>query len=536
MHRSIILLFAIMAISLSSCFKELADKVNDVEEIKWSPSLALPLTHGSFTIAEFADELSGENFGTTTRDDGLVVFVYSQDKVFSTTAEELVDIDDENYTSTLKPAAVSIPDLPISGTITQVELHEFSVSTLQGDKLYSANLKGGILDISLSGDFPASGELLITFDAITKDGLPLETSFQWTYDGTSSQQFERSINLEGWEIDYSDNGSAFNYFSFTTTLTLNYEGQPISTVNGLDLILDVMSMEFSMATATVGKRTIASETDEFTLNFIDELKGGIYYFDEPSISFNFTNSFGIPLHIAVNSLVAQSEKQGDLALTGDIVDVPSPIGYPSIDEIGESKQTSLFINHENSNLPDILAWQPNTISYNFEGTVNGNGTDDIHFVLDTSRISADVDLELPMIGRFRNLTFTEQYDFDGSIAEEVESALFRLTTSNGFPINADVQLYFLSDTGALIDSLIYDDRRLLEAGLTDVNGKVTEATTKEIDVIVQNERLTSLSNASSLLLRATLNTPENDTKSVRIYETDRLILKLFAQTEFEIIL
>lgn len=536
MHKSNILLISMMAIAFSSCFKELSEKAGDVDQIEWSPNLALPLANGSFTIAEFADDLSGENFATTTRDDGLVVFVYSEDKVFSTTAEELVNIEDENYSTVLKPADVAIPDFPISGTITQVEAHTFSVITPEGDKLYAVNLKDGIIDIYLSGDFPASGELLITFDAITRGGIPLKTSFEWIYGGTNSQQFERTIDLDGWTIDYSDNGNTFNYFGFTTTLTLNYEGQAISNVNGLEFVLDIKSMEFSQATATIGKRSITSEADQFTLNFIDELKRGKYYFDEPAISFNLTNSFGIPLQIGINSLVAQSEERGDLQLTGNVVDVPQAIDYPSIDEIGESKLTSIYINHENSNLPDILAWQPNTITYDFEGTVNGNGTDDVHFVLDTSRITADVDLELPMIGRFRNLTFSERYDFDGSISDEVESALFRLTTSNGFPINADIQLYFLSESGALIDSLIYDDRRLLAAGLIDENGKVIESTTKEIDVIIQNGRLTSLSQATSLLLRATLNTPQNDTRSVRIFEDDRLSIKLFAQTEFEIIL
>lgn len=536
MHRSITSLFAIMAISLTSCFKDLTEKANNIDNIKWNPTLALPLTYGSFTIAEFADELSGENFSATTRDDGLVVFKYSQDKTFSKTAEELVNIEDKNYTITLKPEALILPDLPITGSITQTELHTFSVSTQEGDKLYSAIMKGGTVDISLTGNFPASGELLFTFNSVTINGLPLETIFQWSYDGTNNQQFTRSLSLEGAEVDYSSNGATFNYFEFTTTLTLNYEGQSLVISDGLDLILDVKSMQFSQATATISQRTITSVTNEFTFNFTDELKSGFYYFDEPSISFNFTNSFGVPLDVSFNETTAHSDTRGDLLLTGDIVSASSSIGYPSINEIGSSVQTVLSINHLNSNLPDILAWQPNTISYTFEGVVNPNANDDIHFVLDTSRISADIQFELPMIGRFRNLTFTERYDFDGSIFEEVESALFRLTTQNGLPINADIQLYFLSDTGTMIDSLIYDDRKILEAGLTDVNGKVTEPTIKEIDIIIQNDRLIPISTATGMLLRATLNTPENETRSVRIYEKDRLILKLFAQTEFEIIL
>jgi hypothetical protein len=537
MRRSTMILFAIMAIVLPSCFKELSDKVSDIGDITWSPNLAVPLTNGSVTIAEFTEDLSGENFGTTATDDGLVVFKYSNNDLFSTTAEDLVQINDENESSELKPDLSTIPDIsiPLTGTFIYEQKHSFTGSTPEGDKLYNLSLKGGTLDMSIIGDFPASGELLITFDCLTKDGVSPEILFQWNDDGTGAQNFERTIDLEGLEIDYTDNGTTFNNFSYTTLLTLNLNNQIISSTNKLDFNLGVNSLKFSKSLLTVGTRSITVEFNTVILNTIKELKRGVYFFDEPSISFNFRNSFGLPVEIAVNSFVAHSDRNGNLALTGDFASTPQSIGYPSIDEIGETVHTNLTINHLNSNIPQILAFQPDSIVYSFDGIVNAQGNDDTHFLLDTSRIYTGVELELPMIGRFRNLTYVERYDFDGSMVEELESALFRLTSTNGFPINADVQVYFLSDTGALIDSLIYDDRRLLAAGLTDNNGKVNEPTTKIIEVVVQNERLTSISNATSMRLRATLDTPENDTRSVRIYEDDELILNLFAQTEFDIV-
>lgn len=537
MQKSTMLLIAITAILLSSCFKELTDKVNDVGELSWNPSLALPLTTGSFTISEFADDLSGDKFSTTSTDEGLVVFKYSNDNLFSTTAEDLVQINDESMSTALQPDLSSVPDLsiPITGTFSYEEKHEFIGSTPEGDKLYHLVLKGGILEMSIAGDFPASGELLITFDCITKDGVPLDILFQWADDGTNSQQFDRIINLEGYDIDYTLNGTTFNNFTYTTLITLTPVNQVISLANGLNFDLSVKSLQLAQATATVSSRSITAETDTVILNLINEVKRGVYYFDEPSISFNFENSFGIPVQIAMNSFVAHSESNGDLALTGDIVSTPQSIGYPSINEIGEVVQSNITINHLNSNLPQILAWQPDNIIYNFEGIVNAQGNADMHFLLDTSRIYTGVELELPMIGRFRNLTYVERYDFDGSMVENIESAIFKLNTTNGFPINAEVQVYFLSDNGSLLDSLIYDDRGILVAGLTDNTGKVNEATAKEIEVEVLNERLALISNASHIRMRASLNTPENATKSVRIYENDKLSLNLFAQTEFDVV-
>lgn len=536
MSRSYYILFLSLAFLLTSCFKELADDINNIDNLTWNPTLALPLAHGSFSIAEFAAELSGDNFYTSSMDDGLVVFHYSQDQVLSETAEELVDIQDENYNTIIKPPSASLPDLPINGTITEQELHEFSVNSTENDKLYSASLKGGSLVIDLNGNFPASGELVLTFHGLTRNGTTLETSFQWDYDGSNTQQFQRTIELSGLDIDFTDGGSTYNYFHFTSTLTLNYEGQSITTSEGINLNMDIVSMEFSQVLATVSQRVVASETNEITFNFLDELSGGVYYFDEPAINFNFSNGFGIPLEATIIEATAHSQSRGDLNLTGDIVGAPNTVGYPSMNEIGTVIETTISINHQNSTLPAIIAWQPNTISYSFEGIINPNANDDLHFALDTSRISADINLELPMIGRFRNLTLTENYDFNGRDLAEVEYALFKLQSSNGFPINAKIQLFFATANGAFIDSLIYDDTQILQAGLTNTIGKVTEPTVKDINILIPKDRLGPISQAESLLLRATLDTPENETRSVRIYDEDRLSIKLYVQTEFEIIL
>ena len=536
MPKSIFALLLAISFLLTSCFSELANDFNKIDELRWNPSLALPLANGSFTIDEFAEELSGDNFSTGARPDGLVVFYFSQDQVFSENAEDQINIQDENYVSSIAVPLGDLPDLPVNGSVSTQRIHEFGVNTSFNDKLYSATLKGGTLEIDLAGNFPASGELVFTFNGLTLDGQTMQTTFQWTYDGSNTQRFQRTIDLAGLEMDLTDGGTTFNYFYFTSDLTLFYEGQTVTTSQQLDLSLDLLNMEFSDAFATVAERVIATESNQFTLNFLDDLNGGQYYFDEPSINFHFANSFGVPLSATIIEATASSVERGDLALTGSAVGNPFTMGYPTINEIGTVVDSDITLNHENSNLPQLLAFQPNTISYTFQGTVNPDGNDETHFVLDTSRISADIDLELPMIGRFRNLTFVENYDFDAQELEEVEYALFRLTSSNGFPINTDMQLYFRNSSGFFIDSLIYDDSRVLEAGITDSNGKVTTPTVKELDVLIPKDRLGPISTATSLVMRARLDTPENQTQSVRIYEDDRLDVKLYIQTEFEIIL
>ena len=534
MIRSIFGFLVIAALLLTSCIQEISEKIDDIESINWNPTLAVPLTTGDFTIDNFASSFSGENFTIDAADDGLVIFKYSQEEIFSKTAEEMVKIDDVNYTTTLNLDPGIITDFPVSGSASKSETHRLDVLTPEGDLLHSAILKGGQLIIAISADFPASGTLTLTFNSLTRANAPLVAAFSWTYSGPGNQQFERLLDLNGVEVDFTADGTTTNKIEFAMDLSLNYEGQTVTGAMGVNLDLDIQSLKFSQVMGVIANRTLSSEQDGITLSFVDELDGGYYYFDEPNVTFQFSNSFGVPMDVTVNHLIGRSDAIGDLALSGDMIDTPISILYPGLNQMGQTKEFSIGIDHENSNMPALFAWQPNTIDYQYEAIINPSSETEMHFVLDTSRISADVSLELPLYGRFRGLTLIEEYDFDGGVFEELQNALFKVTTINGFPIDADVQIYFKNEAGIFIDSLLYDDRNLLEAGITNASGRVDAPTTKEIDIPMDEGRLSEIAQATGLVLRATLNTPENDTRSVKIYEQDRLVLKLFVQTEFEI--
>ena len=138
MIRSIFGFLVIAALLLTSCIQEISEKIDDIESINWNPTLAVPLTTGDFTIDNFASSFSGENFTIDAADDGLVIFKYSQEEIFSKTAEEMVKIDDVNYTTTLNLDPGIITDFPVSGSASKSETHRLDVLTPEGDLLHSA--------------------------------------------------------------------------------------------------------------------------------------------------------------------------------------------------------------------------------------------------------------------------------------------------------------------------------------------------------------------------------------------------------------
>lgn len=540
-NRSVVIAFLLTAMAFSSCVDNLIDKINNIEDLRWNPDLAVPLGGGSFSVNDFIEDLEGEDYTITSNEDGLLVFNYAVDEAFSTTASDLIEIEDETHEILLQPDLSEIPDLsfPVTGTFPLSQTHEIEISPPDGDKLYQLNIKEGLLEISAVGTFPGSGELDLTFEHVTKNDIPLVVEFEWTYNGTNSQRLDRTVNLREYEIDYTDNGTTENYLSFTTDLTVTVDNQIISLSDGLDVDIGFRSLEFAQVIAHIQPRAFSTEQYEMVIEFMEDVVDGNYYFDEPEISINIDNSFGVPLQIAILELVANSVSKGNLNLEGTIADAPQSIGYPSMQQIGQSVSTAISINHENSNLPSIISWQPDTILYTFEGSVRDTGTEDIHFILDNSRIEATLDMQIPWIGRIEDITFKDTIDFDGSdiddIDEEIAHALFRLTTRNGFPVNATVQAYFISDFGVVVDSLFHDDNRVLEAGQIGENGNVTDATVKELDVVIEGDRLAEIASATSVLVTTHLNTPASNSQSVRFHDEDQLAFTLFVQTQFDIV-
>jgi hypothetical protein len=527
-----LLLILFIVVMSTACFKDIKNDIDRIGQLVWNPTLGIPISSGTYTFTDFQEELSSGNVSVIADNDGLLTMVYQNDSLFSKTAEDLIDIIIDPYSASVFIDLPTLEDLPINGTATYSEAFNFSVDTPNNDVLDSVLLKSGVLNLDLSLDFPASGDVTITFESMTNGGTTLVSKFDWTYDpAIPIQQFNDPINLQDIFMDLTKGGTTSNNFDFRIDLTLIYEGQPVSATNKLDIDINILDPAFKAIYGTMAQRQLTSKTGEFEMNLPDKVDFGDYFFDDPSVIISVDNSFGAPLDFFINDISGQTSN-GRVQLQGPIVNTPIPIGYPPLNEIGEVISTDISIDSNNSNLPELLAAQPTTLEYDFTGILNSSANTDAHFIMDTSRLSMTVNFELPLVGRLQNLTFSDNYDFDATILEDAENALFRLTSINGFPLDADIQIYFFDENQNFLDSLIYEDTRLVKSGVVDTTGKVVEDTESIVDVALDKNRLIGIAGTTNIRMRATLNTPTNPNPSVRIFEDDQITLKLFVQTEF----
>ncbi len=530
MNRIYIIL--ILSVIFSSCIKELTDKIDLIDENAWNPKLAAPLANGDFTMGDLAEELTQENLEVVSNNEGTTTFLYRQPSVFSQSASEVFDISDQDFSTSINPP--DVPAVSIPGVVVPLEesyTFSFDLASPQGDRIYEILLKSGNLNVVLDGNMPVTGSLNVVFNSLKKNGSPIEINYDWT--STTAQQYSESVDLTEAIVDLRNSDpSQINKFTITVNISINYDGSSISNANKFDLDINLRSLAFEKLTATFANRDILTDPRYFNVEFVDEILRGSYGIDEPEIHFNIKNSIGAPMNVSILSLVSYVENKLPLPLTGSIVNAPIDIDSPTTP--GDVKTTRIDINKDNSNIPELINYQPDSIGYAFMGTVNPLNTDDEHFVLDTSKIEANVILEVPMYGHIRNIVLRESYKFNGNDFDEVDNALIKLTAVNGFPLDAKIQAYFIDENADVLDSLFYDDTHVFKAAETDSEGNATQSTESSVKVQVAEDRLDLISDAKRMIIVTLLNTPGNPTNSVRFTEEDKLNVSVFGQTDFDI--
>ncbi len=522
------LTFLLVSILLSSCVKELVDKADKIEDITYNPTVAFPLATGDFSIGELAEELSDKNFTISEGNDGTTVFVYDQPSIFSKRAGELFAIPNQHF-STDVSAGYDIPGGAPSETIETTSDESFDFNSPEGDKIHQITLKGGSLNVVMTGNIPATGSIHVEFSSIKIDELPLSIDYSWNT--SNYQTHSDQIDLTNAVIDLTRNNTSFNQFDLISVLTINYNGSAVSASDGFNLDINLVNLKFELLTATFGKRDITSEESSFDLNFTDEIMDGDFFLQEPSLLFTVHNSIGAPVRINLGNIKGSFDNSDPIYLNGSFVETPIDINYPS--GLGSTEETTVIADETNSNLNELISAQPHQIDYAFWGTVNPLESDEIHFVHDTSSIISDVLLEVPMYGYIKDLIIHEPYEMDGSFFEDVDNAMIRLSIDNGLPMEAFVQGYFLNTYGEKLDSIILDQKLIIPAAITDENGNVIENSNSVTDINIDSSRAERLIDTKTLEIKLIMNTPETPEKLVRFSESNKIKINILGQTKFD---
>ena len=112
----------------------------------------------------------------------------------------------------------------------------------------------------------------------------------------------------------------------------------------------------------------------------------------------------------------------------------------------------------------------------------------------------------------------------------INSSVFTLVANNGFPFDADAQIYILNNSNTIIDSLFTNS--LILSAQTYVNNYVTNNTQTKIEAVVSQQKMQLINTNPKMIVKAIFNT--NSVTHVNIYKHYKLDLTLVADMNYTV--
>lgn len=506
-----------------ACYKK------DFDAIKLAnatPEYLYPLLDVNLSLKDIVDP-NKKQLNITEGIDGFYTFIYYQD-VIEKFITDFLKIEDVPFNQSVALSNSEIITLPISGSVS----HDFSQSIVlnstNGEKLKTIVVKSGSIPLVISSTFEHDIDIQITFPYIKKNGLPLTELVQLKYLGITPIIYTTSYNLAGYTIDCSENDTKVNTVSYTGKLVVNYKaGKSLNASQKIDIKTGLSSIAYSFVKGYIGAYDFSIPQDTVAIDIFDNAYLGRVYFTDPKVRAIITNSIGAPSSITLNKLITQSNITGQTEITGSTINTVIPIFYPSLSEVGQTKSTTVQLDKDNSNVQTVFNPAPSKVIFKMSGSLNPDGEMD-NFVTDLSSIKIRGEVEIPMEGRVSNLVLLDTLEgitypdlaVSGNTVTIV-SAGFNIALCNGFPMNANIQIYFLDNFNNSIDSL-FSTPHFIPSGTIDNAGKVTVPTDIIIKEMFDQKRYEKITASTKAIVVAQFSTANNGSIPVKIYSSYKL--------------
>ncbi len=485
-----------IALLLSGCKK--ASKLDNITMGEYSPDIAFPLVNSSVTAGDLLDSF-GDGTNLEEGSDGSLTFVY-QSEGFGLRSEEITELI-PNFSFPMVDTIVGFPyNLPNNTFVDFIRI------------------KKGIIGVLVANDHPEPVEFTLTIPDITLNGVPFK---QTAIIGTTIPYFD-TYDVAGYVLTPNADSLNFRY-----SAKLVNSGTFVELYSAPDPIIALDSMRYSYAEGYLGNGSFPLPRDTIEIDIFDQFSGNIF-FEEPSITVTINNSFGFPIKGKFDVLDAHTVDGTTLPLINSVLNNGFSIAYPTFAEIGQTKQTVFVVDYNNSNLNTIIGKPVDFFDYELVPVANPGPGTPVGFLTDSSEITLDLLVELPLHGTVENFTMSDTLAISLDIYEKMDYANLKVITDNGFPVDVYTQMYFLNESYEPIDSLATNfNESLLASGIIGSNGRVTEPTIKTTEYEITEDRFSILKqDAKYLLLKTSFSTVDNGQQSIRIYSDYEIGMKI----------
>lgn len=351
--------------------------------------------------------------------------------------------------------------------------------------------------------------------AVNQMGIPIDfVSAVAPAPTGGSTMFERIIDLSGYTIDLrGKNHNKVNTFYNEFKASIDSSGKiiSISLDDSISVYYGLVDIVPEYLKGYLGKHSFSIGPDETTFNLFKNITSGTLDLEQLSVDFTLYNTIGAEGSVKLNSLQASN------AGTGANVTLNAPVVNSNLSVIRAFENpfipgiTRIHLSESNSNIKALIQSLPDKLTYDLDLEINpgGNVFNYQDFVSFDDYLEVALEMGMPLSFVANQLQLVDTVDFDlgnsGNGNTSIKDATLTFLVDNGYPLSAEVQVYFLSPGGQIIDSL-FGVPAFIQPGSVDQNlCMVTNQVRSKFQENFNQNRIDQLKSAKKAKVRVVFN-------------------------------
>jgi hypothetical protein len=490
---------------LSSCLKDY-----DFEKVKladWNPSMAAPLVSSTLTMADLVENSGGYAYEHPSS--GQIYLVYSS-KVSTGVIDDYLVIPDQFLNS---QETFMMPPLFPGDSFVLAYGHPYEMN-LPGNERLDSIRTNGIFNLNIESNIEHSGRIEIELPFLICDGQVVTLVLDHTYSGSIPVIINQQIDLSSCVLVTSSQGSTNNILEPKYKLVLYGDNNPSVGPFTITMGESLTNIDFSSAFGFLGSREEVL-TDTILIDAFNSVNYGTIAPDSVILNLLVRNSFGLPVRIVPQELWGYSPSNYPYKFFVTDLATSYTIAAPVLAQLGQFAETRYTI--RSASMASMVSNSPTKFHYRFAGQLNPLPLTGSNFILDTSRVDLDVQVEVPLSGSVAGLALEDTVDFEMDGLDELVSAGIKVRIENNFPLEAEFQAYMLDESGAVIDSLFSGYTLVIASGSLGPapEYRILNPAQKVTDILFSGARLDNLMQTRKILLSSDLRTSGGG--KVRVY-------------------
>ncbi len=398
-----------------------------------------------------------------------------------------------------------------------------------------------------------SGKLKMTLHSAIKQLV----HFNYSFPG-ASDQFGGSINLitdlpaapigglsslnqeydlAGYTLDLTGlNHISYNTFVNHIEASIDSTGQLQTLSFGDSIYIDygLVDLVPEYIEGFLGQQILTLGPEEVNFDLFKNIQSGSISLSDVNLGIDIENGVGVNVRMNLYELTAvNSKKNQSVSLSNSLINSPQILNRAT-DPPLTPYVLSFLLNTGNSNIKNLVEVLPDKMKYQLDLFVNpdGNISNYTDFAYYNSPLNVNLNVSMPLSLQASGLVFQDTVDFDLSNAsskglDAIKDGVFTVYADNGYPLQANLQLYLYDEWGGFLDSLIVAPHTIYAAPLNS-NCKVLEPLRSTLQVQADANKMNRIRNAKKAIVRAVFDTKSSAPCGVytNIYSSYNLLIKL----------